>query len=72
MTRYIILAIIIAFLSYNTSTATTYHTTPEQPMQFQSDLRVLDGDTLHLNGTKYRLIGINAPELQHGKKKAEC
>ena len=72
MTRYIILAIIIAFLTYNTSTATSYTPTPEQPMQFQSDLRVLDGDTFHLNGTKYRLIGINAPEIQHRKKSAEC
>ena len=72
MTRYIVIAIIIAFLSYNTSTATQYQPTPETLMQFQSDLRILDGDTFHLDNVKYRLIGINAPEIQHRKKKAEC
>ncbi|MEI6533442.1 MAG: thermonuclease family protein [Candidatus Roizmanbacteria bacterium] len=35
--------------------------------------RVIDGDTIELdNGEKVRYIGMNAPEIQHGKNKAEC
>ena len=30
----------------------------------QEKIRIVDGDTIHLNGTKYRLYGIDAPEIK--------
>ena len=42
-----------------------------------ADLRVIDADTIKLNGDKVRLSGIDAPEtsqtcLDHNKKKYKC
>jgi len=37
----------------------------------QDDLRIIDGDTIHLNGDKIRFSGIDTPEINQKCKKDE-
>ena len=37
----------------------------------QDDLRIIDGDTIHLNGDKIRFSGIDTPEINQMCKKDE-
>ena len=37
----------------------------------QDDLRIIDGDTIHLNGDKIRFSGIDTPEINQICKKDE-
>lgn len=44
------------------------------PLAYSSDIQVTDGDTIKINGIKFRLLGIDAPELNQkciGNKNVE-
>ena len=48
-------------------------TTTSSPTQYpHTTVKILDGDTFILNGEHVRLIGMNAPEIFHWDKKADC
>jgi len=50
--------VVLGFLAYNTS--------------FADSLRVVDGDTIVLNGEKIRFGGIDSPETKYWGKKQPC
>ncbi len=51
-----------------------HNSTPTStPKQYpHTTVKILDGDTFVLNGEHIRLIGLNAPEIFHWDKKADC
>ena len=40
-------------------------------VRIQEKIRIIDGDTIHINKIKYRLHGIDAPEIKQLCKKKE-
>lgn len=45
----------------------TLHVHSRDPLRFTDDrMRVIDGDTIYVGGERWRLIGVDAPELHGG------
>lgn len=68
MKYFLLILIPILVIHYYVSSPTTSSST-QYP---HTTVKILDGDTFILNGEHIRLLGINAPEIFHWDKKADC